>query len=131
MIEVEVAAVSAATVPAVGVPLAAEIRVDGPVVNRIRLERRDGLWSGAADLELFGAELGAQSAERIEVGVLLPGFDPGVGDGPGDGMGGELGGGAEGRAVRDAVRTLARRRLAATSGQFLAETAAASADEDF
>ena len=127
MIEVAVAAVGPATVPAVGVPLAAEIRLDGLVVNRLRLERRDGLWSGAADVELSGAESGAQSAARIEVGVLLPGFDPGFDPGVGAGPGR----GAEGRAVRDSVRSLARRRLAATGGQFLAETAAASADEDF
>ncbi|MFD9075362.1 hypothetical protein ACFVZ2_36005, partial [Streptomyces lasiicapitis] len=66
----------------------------------------------------------------VEVGVLLPGFDPGAGP--------------AGRADRDAVRALARRRLAAArsvtsddayhtvSAPLLAETLAATAtSEDY
>lgn len=76
-------------------------------------------------------------APRVEVGVLLPGFDPGPGT-PGE---------PDGRAERDAVRALVRRRMTAAArppandvttrdgfpAPFLAETAAADAatDEDY
>ena len=119
-VEVEVVATDTASEMAVGTQLAAEIRVDGGVPNRIRLGRRDDVWTGAADLERSDAE----SLARVEVGVLLPGFDPGGGDGA-DRTGG--------RDAREAVRSLARRRLGATAGRFLAEIAAAEspAAEDF
>ncbi|MFC0597807.1 hypothetical protein [Streptomyces palmae] len=124
-IEVEVLAhVSASTV---GAPLVAEIRLNGGQPNRVALDRRDDSWSGRADLDL---PAGA-TEPRIEVGVLLPGFDPGPGAGT--------------RADRDAVRALVRRRLTAVAhplpqdtasydaalGPFLAETAAAATGEDY
>ncbi|MEU9794793.1 hypothetical protein AB0E27_30050 [Streptomyces sparsogenes] len=126
-IEVEVVADVAA--PAAGAHLVAEVRVDGGRAARVPLARRDDLWTGRADLDV---DLGLPSAAmppRIEVGVLLPGFDPGPGA-PGD------------AAHRDAVRALARQRLAAAArpspyddtplGPFLAEIAAAAAvEEDF
>jgi hypothetical protein len=85
------------------------------------------VWSGRGDLDLSAGE----TRPRIEIGVLLPGFDPGPGP--------------EGGADRDAIRALVRRRLATAaqpiasntaayegpSGPFLAEIAAATTDEDY
>ncbi|MEU5892186.1 hypothetical protein ABZ835_35930 [Streptomyces sp. NPDC047461] len=120
-IEVEVVADIAA--PVGGVRLAAEVHVDGGPPNRVPLARRDDVWGGRADLDIP-----ASTTPRIEVGILLPGFDPGPG--------------ADDRAAREAVRALARHRLgvaaaphdsgAAHPDPFLAEIAAASAvEEDF
>ncbi|MFF2957896.1 hypothetical protein ACFVT1_03000 [Streptomyces sp. NPDC057963] len=135
-IEVEVVAHIAA--PAAAVPLVAEVRVNGGRRYRVPLARRDDVWTGRAELELPAAA----APPRIEVGVLLPGFDLGpgpgfdlgpgpgfdlgpgpgfdlgpgpgfdLGPGPGFGPGPGTAGGAGGVADRDAVRTLARRRLA-------------------
>jgi hypothetical protein len=116
-LEVEAIAADVSSEPVPGARLAAEVRIDGGATKRIPLGPRHDLWAGAADLELPGPETGA----RIEVGVLLPGFDPGVDDGAA----------AEGRAARDAVRALARRRLAAAEGRLLAEIAASDTAEDF
>lgn len=126
-IEVEVVAHIAA--PVTAVPLAAEVRVNDGPPNRMPLSRRVDVWTGRADLDLPASE----TEPRIELGVLLPGFDPGPG--------------SEGGAERDAIRALVRRRLAAaaaaqpdalnsppydgTSGPFLAEIAAATTDEDY
>ncbi|MEU5699090.1 hypothetical protein [Streptomyces aurantiacus] len=135
-IEVEVVADVAA--PTAGAALVAEVRVDGDRAVRVPLVLRDDLWTGRADLSSLGLDLdlgpdrGLPSAAmppRIEVGVLLPGFDPGPGA-PGD------------AAHRDAVRALARQRLAAAARPspyagafpepFLAEIAAVAAvEEDF
>ncbi|MEU9450948.1 hypothetical protein [Streptomyces sp. NPDC048277] len=120
-IEVEVVADVAA--PAGGVHLAAEVHVDGGPPHRVPLTRRDDVWTGRADLDIP-----ASTTPSIEVGVLLPGFDPGPG--------------ADDRAAREAVRALARHRLgvaaaphdgeAAQPDPFLAEIAAAAAvEEDF
>ncbi|UUU18967.1 hypothetical protein [Streptomyces sp. DSM 40750] len=120
-IEVEVVADIAA--PVGGVHLAAEIHVDGSPPNRVPLARRDDVWAGRADLDIP-----ASTTPSIEVGILLPGFDPGPG--------------AYDRAAREAVRALARHRIgvaaaphdseAAHSDPFLAEIAAATAmEEDF
>ncbi|MGQ4382565.1 hypothetical protein [Streptomyces sp. SAS_270] len=120
-IEVEVVADIAA--PVGGVHLAAEVQVDGSPPNRVALARRDDVWTGRADLDIP-----ASTAPSIEVGVLLPGFDPGPG--------------ADDGAAREAVRALARHRLsiaaaphdstAAHPAPFLAEIAAAAAvEEDF
>lgn len=136
-IEVEVVAHSAA--PDDGAPLVAEVRVNGGRRNRVPLARRDDVWTGRADLDLdpdpdHGPGLNRPAAgmpSRVEVGVLLPGFDPGPGP--------------DFRADRDAVRALVRRRLAiaaqspaydasphdASSGPFLAEIAAAATGEDY
>jgi hypothetical protein len=76
-IEVEVVADIAA--PVGGVRLAAEVRVNGGRPNRVLLARRDDVWTGRADLDIP-----ASTTPSIEVGVLLPGFDPG----PGDALGG-------------------------------------------
>ncbi|MBK3572864.1 hypothetical protein JHN63_03300 [Streptomyces sp. MBT65] len=125
-IEVEVVAHSAA--PVAGALLVAEVGVDAGRPSRVPLARRDDVWSGRADLELSTA---GEGRSRIEIGVLLPGFDPGPGP--------------DGGADRDAIRALVRRRLAAaaqpdvpnsaphegTSGPFLAEIAAATTDEDY
>lgn len=126
-IEVEVVAHLAA--PVVDAPpLVAEVEVDGGHPRRVPLARRDDVWSGRADLELPSA---GETQPRMEIGVLLPGFDPGPGP--------------EAGAGRDAIRALARRRLAAaaqpfahnappyegTSGPFLAEIAASITDEDY
>ncbi|WP_043662484.1 hypothetical protein [Streptomyces xylophagus] len=126
-IEVEVVAHLAA--PATGAPLlVAEVEVDGGHLSRVPLARRDDLWSGRADLELPDA---GRTQPRIEIGVLLPGFDPGPGP--------------EAGADRDAIRALVRRRLATaaqpfahntspyegTSGPFLAELTASTTDEDY
>ncbi|WP_329263777.1 hypothetical protein OG223_48830 [Streptomyces sp. NBC_01478] len=124
-IEVEVVAHSAA--PVAGALLVAEVGVDAGRPSRVPLARRDDMWSGRADLELPAA---GETRSRIEIGVLLPGFDPGPGP--------------DGGADRDAIRALVRRRLAAaaaadvpnspphegTSGPFLAEIAATT-DEDY
>ncbi|WP_225881883.1 hypothetical protein [Streptomyces aureocirculatus] len=147
-IEVEVVAHGAA--PTAGAPLVAEVRVNGGHRNRVSLARRDDLWAGHADLDLnTGPPTGAQPP-RVEVAVLLPGFDPGPAPAPPTGPGATPGAGtspANDRAARDAIRALARRRLAtaapnlpydvpphaATAVPFLAETAAAAtaADEDY
>ncbi|WP_405988753.1 hypothetical protein [Streptomyces sp. NBC_00986] len=124
-IEVEVVAHIAA--PVTAVPLAAEVRVNDGPRNRVPLSRRVDAWTGRADLDLPAGE----TQPRIQLGVLLPGFDPGPGP--------------EGAADRDSIRALIRRRLAAaaqpdapnspahdgTSGPFLAEIAAATTDEDY
>ncbi|MFJ8134433.1 hypothetical protein [Streptomyces sp. NPDC096013] len=127
-IEVEVVAHIAA--PVAEVPLAAEVRVNDGPRSRVPLSRRVDVWSGRADLDVPAGE----TEPRIELGVLLPGFDPGPGP--------------EGGADREAIRTLARRRLATaaaaaqpepldspphngTSAPFLAEIAAATTDEDY
>ncbi|WP_427924706.1 hypothetical protein [Streptomyces sp. cg40] len=124
-IEVDVVAHSAA--PATGAPLAAEVRVNDGPHTRVALARRDDMWTGRADLDLPPGE----SRPRVELGVLLPGFDPGPGP--------------DTSAERDAIRALVRRRLAAaaqpvvndalppggSSGPFLAEIAAATTDEDY
>lgn len=124
-IEVEVVAHSAA--PVAAVPLAAEVRVNDGPRNRVPLSRRVDVWTGRAELDLPAGE----TQPRIELGVLLPGFDPGPGP--------------EGGVDRDSVRALVRRRLATaaqplasnspphdgSSGPFLAEIAAATTDEDY
>jgi hypothetical protein len=119
-IEVEVVADAAAPAAA---PLVAEVRVNGGRADRVPLARREDMWTGRADLDLPTDAV----PPGIEVGVLLPGFDPGPGA-PAD------------AAHRDAVRALARRRLAdaalplphdAYAGPFLAEIAAAARGEDF
>jgi hypothetical protein len=124
-IEIEVVAHIAA--PVTAVPLAAEVRVNEGPPNRVSLSRQVDVWTGRADLDLPAGE----TQPRIEIGVLLPGFDPGP----------ETGGGAD----RDSIRALVRRRLATgaqpiasnshphngTSGPFLAEIAAATTDEDY
>ncbi|MFI5800793.1 hypothetical protein [Streptomyces sp. NPDC051677] len=120
-IEVEVVADIAA--PVGGVRLAAEVHVGGSPPSRVPLARRDDVWTGWADLDIP-----ASTTPSIEVGILLPGFDPGPG--------------ADDRAAREAVRALARHRLsvaaaphgreAAHPDPFLAEIAAAAAvEEDF
>lgn len=120
-IEVEVVAGIAA--PVGGVHLAAEVLVDGSPPNRVPLARRDDVWTGRVDLDIP-----ASTTPGMEVGILLPGFDPGPG--------------ADHRAAREAVRVLARHRLgvataphdsrAAHPEPFLAEiAAAAAAEEDF
>ncbi|MGW0946538.1 hypothetical protein ACWD4O_28895 [Streptomyces sp. NPDC002623] len=130
-IEVEVVAHIAA--PVAGAPLVAEVRVNGGPPSRVPLARRDDVWTGRADRDLNPQLVlpAAGAAPQVEVGVLLPGFDPGAGLG--------------GRADRDAVRALARRRLAdaaqpptsddaydTISAPFLAETLAATAtSEDY
>ncbi|MFH9650709.1 hypothetical protein ACH4MT_07320 [Streptomyces anulatus] len=120
-IEVEVVAGVAA--PVAGVHLAAEVHVDGSPPNRVPLARRDDVWTGRVDLDIP-----ASTTPNMEVGILLPGFDPGPG--------------ADDRAAREAVRALARHRLgvataphdskAAHPKPFLAEIAAAAVvEEDF
>ena len=127
-IEVEVVAHVAA--PATGAPLVAEVRVNGGPPARVPLARRDDVWTGRGDVDLTEDPPATTPAPRLDVAVLLPGFDPGAGP--------------EARAGRDAIRALARRRLAAAArpvadgaragvaGPFLAETLAASASgEDY
>ncbi|MFJ9678578.1 hypothetical protein ACIRP2_11025 [Streptomyces sp. NPDC101194] len=128
-IEVEVVAHVAA--PATGAPLVAEVRVNGGRPIRMPLARRDDVWTGRVDVDLAPDPSAAMSPPpRIEVGVLLPGFDPGAGP--------------EASADRDTIRALARRRLAraahpvaddahgGVAGPFLAETLAATATgEDY
>ncbi|MFI6542048.1 hypothetical protein ACIBO9_02265 [Streptomyces prunicolor] len=125
-IEVEVVAHIAAPTTR-GPLLVAEVGVDGVRASRVPLARRDDVWRGRGDLDLSAGE----TRPRIEIGVLLPGFDPGPGP--------------EGGADRDAIRALARRRLATaaqpfasntaaydgSSGPFLAEIAAAATEEDY
>ncbi|MCX4817304.1 hypothetical protein OG601_42665 [Streptomyces sp. NBC_01239] len=127
-IEVEVVAHIAA--PVADVPLAAEVRVNDGPRSRVPLARRVDVWSGRADLDLPAGE----TEPHIELGVLLPGFDPGPGSDSG--------------AEREAIRALVRQRLATaatatqpdapnsppqngTSAPFLAEIAAATTDEDY
>ncbi|MEV1064907.1 hypothetical protein, partial [Streptomyces sp. NPDC050263] len=130
-IEVEVVAHVAA--PVAGALLVAEVRVHGGPPSRVPLARRDDVWTGRADLDLNPSPdvPAVATPPHVEVGVLLPGFDPGAGP--------------EGRADRDAIRALARRRLAdaaqprtsddacdACSAPFLAELLAATATgEDY
>ena len=142
-IEVEVVAHTAA--PSAGASLVAEVHVNGGRPNRVPLTRTDDRWTGRADLD--PGLLGGTAPPRIEVGVLLPGFDPGPFDlgffdvGPFDpGSGSDPAPGEDrGRVARDAIRALARRRLDAAAerltydtspydvswGPFLAETVAA------
>ncbi|MFH8989608.1 hypothetical protein [Streptomyces sp. NPDC017940] len=144
-IEVEVLAHGRA--PA-GAPLVAEVCVNGVHRGRVPLARRDDLWAGHGDLDLNGGPAPGVQLPRVEVAVVLPGFDPGPAPEPSIGPDAVPGAGAvDDRAARDAVRALARRRLAAAapdlpydvpphaaaSVPFLAETAAAAiaADEDY
>ncbi|WP_105971683.1 hypothetical protein [Streptomyces geranii] len=132
-IEVEVVAHS--TAPLAGAQLVAEVHVNGGDPHRVPLTRQNDLWTGRR--ELAPELLAGVPTPHIEVGVLLPGFDPAPGT-PEDAAGT--------RAAREAVRALVRRRLttAATehsahdgsphdtpSAPFLAETAAAVTDEDY
>ncbi|WP_329252294.1 hypothetical protein [Streptomyces canus] len=137
-IEVEVVAHTAA--PSAGAPLVAEVHVNGGRPSRVPLTRTDDRWTGRADLG--PGLLGGTAPPRIEVGVLLPGFDPGPFDAgpfePGPGSG-PVPGEERVRLARDAIRALARRRLNAAAerltydpspydvswGPFLAETVAA------
>ncbi len=144
-IEVDVVAHSAA--PLAGAALAAEVHVNGGSPNRVPLTRRDDLWTGRADLALDPDLPTGATAPRIEVGVLLPGFDPGPDHADRPDHSGTPGafGEAERRADRDAIRALVRRRLIAAaqprpyevsphdafSEPFLAEIAAAATDEDY
>ncbi|MER5989046.1 hypothetical protein [Streptomyces sp. NPDC001787] len=122
--EIEVEVVTDAAAPDSGVPLVAEVRVDGGPAERVPLSRRGDLWTGRAHLELMASTV----TPRIEVGVLLPGFDPGPGD-------------AGDAAYREAIRSLARRRLSDAAaepvprdtfpGPFLAEIVAATTAQDF
>ncbi|GAA0300178.1 hypothetical protein GCM10009540_19310 [Streptomyces turgidiscabies] len=131
----EVEALAELSAPATGTSLVAEVRVNGGDPHRAPLTRRDDLWTGYADLS---PDLSAAlRTPRVEVGVLLPGFDPGPGT-PSS---------PDGRAERDAVRALVRRRLTTAArppandanpndgfpAPFLAETAAADSatDEDY
>ncbi|MFF5303778.1 hypothetical protein ACFY5F_30920 [Streptomyces sp. NPDC013161] len=125
--QIEVEVVAHIATPVTAVPLAAEVQVNDGPRNRVPLSRRVDAWTGRADLDLPAGD----TEPRIQLGVLLPGFDPGPGP--------------EGCADRDAVRALVRRRLAAaaqpgthnspphdgTYGPFLAELAAATTDEDY
>ncbi|MFF0095903.1 hypothetical protein ACFYSF_39130 [Streptomyces canus] len=149
-IEVEVVAHTAA--PSAGVPLVAEVHVNGGGPNRVPLTRTDDRWTGRADLD--PGLLGGTGPPRIEVGVLLPGFDPGPFDvGPFDPGSFDPGSSSDpvpgedrARVARDAIRALARRRLNAAAerltydtspydvswGPFLAETIAAGpTSEDY
>ncbi|MEV0142155.1 hypothetical protein [Streptomyces globisporus] len=119
----EVEVVAGVAAPVGGVHLAAEVHVDGSPPNRVPLARRDDVWAGRVDLDIP-----ASTTPSMEVGILLPGFDPGPG--------------ADDRAAREAVRALVRHRLdvasaphdseAAHPEPFLAEIAAAAAlEEDF
>ncbi|WP_033280406.1 hypothetical protein [Streptomyces sp. NRRL F-525] len=125
--QIEVEVVAHIAVPVAAVPLAAEVQVNDGPRNRVPLSRRVDAWTGRVDLDLPAGD----TEPRIQLGVLLAGFDPGPGP--------------EGGADRDAVRALVRRRLAAaaqpdthsspsreaTYGPFLAEIAAATTDEDY
>ncbi|MEW2410602.1 hypothetical protein [Streptomyces griseoviridis] len=128
-IEVDVVADVAA--PVGGARLAAEVHVNGGPPHRVPLARRDDVWTGRADVHIPEA-----GPPRIEVGILLPGFDPE----PSPTLE------PSSRTDRDAVRALARRRLARAEAQpparresdedhepFLAEIAAAAttAEEDY
>lgn len=98
---VEVDVVADVAAPVGGVRLAAEVAVNGGEPRRMLLARRDDVWTGRVDVDLPDA-----LPPRIEVGILLPGFDPGPAHAldPSD------------RADRDAVRALARRRLERAAG---------------
>lgn len=120
---IEVEVVAGIATPVGGVHLAAEVHVDGSPPNRVPLARRDDVWTGRVDLDIP-----ASTTPSMEVGILLPGFDPGPG--------------ADDRAAREAVRALARHRLGVATAPhdseathpepFLAEIAAAAAmEEDF
>ncbi|MCX4769308.1 hypothetical protein EES39_21800 [Streptomyces sp. ADI92-24] len=128
--QIEVEAVAHNAAPAADPALVAEVQVNGGRPHRVPLARRDDLWAGRATLDLApdpALALVTPMPPLVEVGVLLPGFDPGP----------SLGG----RADRDAIRALARRRLADTvrpqafdtfAGPFLAEiVAAAATSEDY
>ncbi|MEU1517075.1 hypothetical protein ABZ490_33840 [Streptomyces sp. NPDC005811] len=120
--QIEVEALAHVAAPATGVLLVAEVRVGGGSPGRVPLTRRDDVWTGRAELDP------GTGPPRIDVEVLLPGFDPGAGPGA--------------RARRDAIRALARRRLADAARPpaygahegvpepFLAETLAAATRED-
>ncbi|MGY3684635.1 hypothetical protein [Streptomyces sp. TE33382] len=122
--EIEVEVVTDAAAPDSAVPLVAEVRVDGGPEKRVPLRRGGDTWTGRAHLELMASTV----TPRIEVGVLLPGFDPGPGD-IGD------------AAYREGIRSLVRRRLSdaaaepvphdAFPGPFLAEIVAATTTQDF
>lgn len=115
---IEIDVVAGTANPVDGVHLAAEVGVNGGTPIRVLLTRRNDGWTGRTNLDIPAAMTPA-----VDVGVLLPGFDPGGSTGD--------------RAARDAIRALARRRLAAAASQgtdaepFLAEIAAATAAEDF
>ncbi|MFJ3670533.1 hypothetical protein ACIPSE_29160 [Streptomyces sp. NPDC090106] len=127
LVEVEVLAHGAA--PAAGAALVAEVRVNGGGPLRVPLARRDDVWAGGADADLGPVASALAAPARVEVGVLLPGFDPGPGP--------------DARDARDAVRALARHRLDRAarsvpdgdaddvSGPFLAETLCAATSEDY
>ncbi|MFJ9427364.1 hypothetical protein [Streptomyces sp. NPDC101249] len=104
---IEVDVVADGSAPATDVRLAAEVDVNGRPAHRVLLARRDDLWTGRAEVDLPDG-----GTPRVEVGVLMPGFDPGPGHGPGQGPERE----PSTRADRDAVRALARRRLAEAEG---------------
>ncbi|MEU6227906.1 hypothetical protein [Streptomyces sp. NPDC047042] len=135
---IEVEAVAHRSAPATDTLLFAEVNVNGGAAHRVPLARRDDLWTGHSDLP--SALPAGVRVPRIEVGVLLPGFDPGPGT-PAE---------TDVRAEREAVRALVRRRLAIAaqpsasdaspldtspletcSAPFLAETAATATDEDY
>ena len=120
--QIRISAVGGAGVPAHGVSLAAEIRVNSDPVSRVPMVWHDHTWVGEAELSLPSV-----GPAQIAVAVLLPGFDPGAG--------GDV------RADREAVRNVARQRLAGAghglgdadrplvaAGAFLAEIAVASQD---
>ncbi|WP_406091697.1 hypothetical protein [Streptomyces sp. NBC_01013] len=131
--QIEIEAVAHEAAPAAAASLVAEIQVNGGRPHRVPLARRDDLWVGRATLDLTPGPTPVRTLPLtptpplVEVGVLLPGFDPGPGLG--------------GRDDRDAIRALARRRLADAlrpqesetfSGPFLAEIVAATAtSEDY
>ncbi|MFJ3803413.1 hypothetical protein ACIPSJ_44940 [Streptomyces sp. NPDC090088] len=116
--QIEVEVVAHVSAPAgIGVPLVAEVRVDGGPPHRVPLTRRDDLWTGRAEVDLTPAATPSASAPLgVDVGVLLPGFDPGAG--------------TEARADRDAVRALTRRRLADAAQAGAAQAGAAQAGAD-
>ncbi|MFJ3775969.1 hypothetical protein ACIPX0_30195 [Streptomyces sp. NPDC090075] len=117
---IEVEIVAHVSAPAgIGVPLVAEVRVGGGPPHRVPLTRRDDLWTGRAEVDLTPAATPSASASAplgVDVGVLLPGFDPGAG--------------TEARADRDAVRALTRRRLADAAQAGAAQTGAAQTGAD-
>ncbi|GAA1256970.1 hypothetical protein GCM10009665_54230 [Kitasatospora nipponensis] len=128
---IEVEALAGVAGPWGGPPLVAEITVDGGPAGRIPLTARGDALVGQAEVALPAAGPG-----RIEVGVLLPGFDPGPEPASGAVSGVALAADpsadrAADRAEREAVRGSARRRLAretpgAAPAPLLAEAAAAA-----